>query len=375
MRFLRLLTACAFLLPLSPARAAAAEKITPPAPPVGPTQSAVTRVGPLGVGDRVEIPWAGGWVPGVVLHVEGLTYFVHYSDEWNDGKYDDFFTLNLIRPVGGPQTYAETFRGTAPDPDGGPAALGTAVEYDDGRWLPARIARHLGDRYIIFADQPGRVTEKWIAADKVRLVGSTTPLAPERAFKPRQPVSAAEIRRGDLVEAKPRRGFWGAFTVLSHNGGSYFVKMGPDTGISLRGWTDLSHMRPVGAKELFQAEDLGFFAGHWTLTGDSFQNLVDRKFSGGKVTETYQNNSGAGQGAGQVTINADGTYQLSRTVVFHDGKGRWERNPNQDEGGLLLRGADGKGDKDCLMTNHLDGFAYLQGDIRGPGKWCMRTGQ
>ena len=100
--------------------------------------------------------------------------------------------------------------------------------------------------------------------------------------------------------------------------------------------------------------------------------MVDRKVSGGKVTETYQNNSGAGRNAGLVIINADGTYQLSNTAVYHDGKGRWVRNPNQDEGGILLKGADGKGESDCLVTNHQDGFGYLQGSIRGPGKWCTR---
>ena len=133
-------------------------------------------------------------------------------------------------------------------------------------------------------------------------------------------------------------------------------------------------LRAVGAKDPFQPEDLSFFVGRWSLTGDSFQNLIDRRVSGGKVTETYQNNSGSGQGAGGIVINADGTYQLSKTAVFHDGKGRWERNTDQDEGGILLRGADGTGENDCLVTNHLDGFGYLQGAIRGPGKWCTRVG-
>jgi hypothetical protein len=369
----RALAACALLLPLPAGYGAASKGTAAQATSLATPAADPARFGPLGVGDHVEIPWGGGWIPGVVLQVEGLTYFVHYGDEADGGKYDDFFTLNLLRPPGGPRTYAETFRGTVPDPEGGPIALGTAVEYYDGRWLPMRLARHLGERYVVFADKPGIVTEKWLTPDKLRLAGSTSPLAPERPFKPRQPASTADIHSGDLVEAHPRRGFWGQLTVLSRNGQSFFVKIGPDSGLSLRGWVDLSHMRPVGGKDPFQAEDLAFFVGQWTLTGDSFQNLVDRKFSGRTVTEKYQNNSGAGQGAGQIVIRGDGTYQLSNTVVFHDGKGRWERNPNQEEGGILLRGADGKGEKDCLVTNHLDGFAYLQGNIRGPGKWCTRS--
>lgn len=333
------------------------------------------RFGPIAVGDHVEVPWGGSWIPGVVLHIEGLTYFVHYGSEADKGTYDDFFTLNLLRPPGGPQTFAETFRGTLPDPEGGPIALGANVEYNDGRWLPARMARRLGERYVVFADKPGIVTEKWLTPDKLRAVGSATPFAAERPFRQRQPAIAADIRVADLVEAHPRRGFWGQLTVFAQEGANYFVKIGPDSGPSMRGWVDLSHMRPVGAKDPFQPEDLTFFVGHWKLTGDSFQNLIDRKVSGGKVTETYQNNSGAGQGAGDIAINADGTYQLRNTVVFHDGKGRWERNPNQEEGGILLHGADGTGEKDCLVTNHLDGFGYLQGSIRGPGKWCTRVGQ
>ena len=333
-----------------------------------------TRFGPLGVGDQVEIPWGGGWVPGVVTHVEGLTYYVHYRRE-EDDKYDDFFTLNLLRPAGGKQTYAEMFHETLPDPEGGSIPLGTAVEFTDGRWWPARIARRIGDRYAIFADKPGEVTELWLTLDKLRMPGSTTTLAPERPFRARQATSTADIRIGDVVEAKPRRGFWGQLTVIAQEGTSYFVKIGPNSGLSMRGWVDLSKMRPVGAKDPFQAEDLTFFVGRWNLTGDSFQNLVDRKVSGGKVTETYQNNFGAGRGAGGLVIKADGTYELTNTVVYHDGHGRWERNPNQDEGGILLHGADGNGDKDGILTNHLDGFAYFQGSFRGPGKWCTRVGK
>jgi hypothetical protein len=351
---------------------AARTQPTPVEKPVA-RAGAVAAFGPLKVGDRVEIPWAGGWVPGVVLNVEGLTYFVQYNDEKMAGTHDDFFTLNLIRPPGGPQTFAETFHGTAPDPDGGPLALGGEVEYDDGRsWARARVARRLGDRYVIFTDKPGSVTEKWVMPDQIRRVGDNRPLGTTRPAQ-RKPAVASDLRPGDLVEAKPRKGFWGPLTVLARSGDGYFVKIGPDSGLSMRGWVDLSHMRPVGAKDPFAPEDLKFFVGRWRLTGDSFQNLVDRRVSGGKVTEVYQNNSGAGQDAGSIVINANGTYQLSNTVVFHDGQGKWERNPNQDEGGILLRGADGKGEKDCVMTNHLDGYGYLQGSIRGPGKWCTRT--
>lgn len=352
-----------FLVALAFARMGAAEPAT-----------ARPAFGPLQVGAHVEVPWAGGWVPGVVTHIEGLTYFVHFGSEDDQGKNDDFFTLNLVRPAGGPKTYAETFRGTAPDPDGGPIALGAEVEYDTGgRWQRMRVARKLGELYVVFDDQPGKVTELWARPDQLRQPGDTKPLGTVRPT-PRKPAAIADIRPGDLVDAKPRRGFWGTpLTVLAREGQSYFVKIGPNSGLSMRGWVDLSHMRPVGAKDPFAAEDLKFFVGQWRLTGDSFQTLVDRKVSGGKVTETYQNNSGAGKGAGGITINADGTYQLEGTVVHHDGKGRWERNPNQDEGGILLRGADGKGDKDCLMTNHQDGYGYLQGAIRGPGKWCTRV--
>jgi hypothetical protein len=348
------------------ARPAAAPRETAAAP------AAAAAFGPIKVGDRVEIPWAGGWVPGIVQNVEGLTYFVRYADGKSDGAHDDFFTLNLIRPPGGPKTFAETFRDTAPDPDGGPLPLGGDVEYYDGRWLRARIARRLGEQYVVFTDQPGTVTEKWVMPDQIRRVGDTSPLSATRPA-PRKPATAADIRPGDLVEAKPRKGFWGQLTVLTRSGDSYFVKIGPNSGLSMRGWVDLSHMRPVGAKDPFAAEDLSFFVGRWRLTGDSFQIMVDRKVSGGKVTETYENNSGAGRDAGGIVINANGTYQLSNTVVYHDGQGRWERNPNQDEGGILLRGADDKGQKDCLMTNHLDGYGYLQGSIRGPGKWCTRV--
>lgn len=359
--------------PLPVAAAAAPARETAAA--TRPAASKLTRFGPLGIGDHVEIPWGGGWVPGVVTYVDGLTYFVHYVSKDDQDTYDDFFTLNLIRPPGGPQTYADTFRGTLPDPAGGPLALGTAVEYYDGRWTPARIARRIGDRYAVFSDKAGEVTEHWVTLDKLRPAGSTGAYEPERPFQQPQPNAAANLRAGDLVEAKPRRGFWGQLTILSHDGDRYFVKIAPNSGLSMRGWVDLSHMRAVGTKDPFQPEDLSFFVGRWKLTGDSFQNLVDRKVSGTRVTETYQNNSGAGLAFGGVIVNADGTYELVNTTVYHDGKGRWERNPNQDEGGILLRGADGKGDKDCLMTNHLDGFGYFQGSIRGPGKWCTRIGR
>ena len=351
---------------------AAAAQVTdaPPAKSV-----ASVRKGPLAIGDPVEIPWAGGWVPGTVLYVEGLTAFVHYKSDNDQDTYDDFFTLNLIRPPGGAQTYADLFHGTMPDPEGGSLALGTAVEYYEGRWIAARIARKLGDRYVVFSDKAGDVTEKWVTLDKLRLAGSTTSLAPEQPFAQRRPTTATDIRVGDLVDAKPRRGFWNSLTVWTRDGDRTFVKIAPNSGLSMRGWVDFSKMRPVGTKEPFKPEDLSFFVGHWRLTGDSFQNLIDRKVSGATVTETYQNNSGAGKGAGEVIINADGSYVLSNTVVYHDGKGRWERNPNQDEGGVLLRGADSKGKEDCLVTNHLDGYGYLQGAIRGPGKWCTRVGK
>jgi hypothetical protein len=343
-----------------------------PQTPAAPT-SARAALGPLKVGDAVEVPWAGGWVPGIVMNVQGLTYFVHFGAESDEGKNDDFFTLNLIRPPGGPRTYAEMFHEVQPSPGGGEPGLGAEVEFENGPWVPARIARRLGDRYVIFTDKPGYVTERWLTPDKLRLKGSTRPLGAAPAPQ-RRPTDAQDIHPGDLVDAHPRRGFWGPLTVLAQNGASYFVKIGPDSGLSMRGWVDLSHMRPVGAKDPFSPEDLKFFIGQWRLTGDSFQNLVGRTVSGGKVTETYQNNSGAGQNAGGIEIRANGTYALRRTVVYHDGEGRWERNPNQDEGGILLRGADGKGDKDCLMTNHQDGYGYLQGSIRGPGKWCTRVG-
>jgi hypothetical protein len=344
----------------------------PAAPAPSAQASNLSPFGPLKIGDHVEVPWAGGWTPGIVTHVEGLTYFVHVGTESDQGKNDDFFTPNLVRPPGGPQTYAQTFHGTAPDPDGGPLAIGAEVEYDNGgRWQRMRVARKLGTRYVVFADTPGSVTELWVTLDQLRRPGDAKPLASSRPAQ-RKATDVADIQLGDLVEAKPRLGFWGPLTVLARRDHSFFVKIAPYSGLSLRGWVDLSHMRPAGAKDPFSPEDLRFFVGQWRLTGDSFQNLVDRKVSGGKVTETYQNNSGAGQNAGLITINADGTYQLSNTVVYHDGKGRWERNPNQDEGGILLRGADDKGAKDCVMTNHQDGFGYLQGSIRGPGKWCTR---
>src|SRR4051794_7494651 len=134
-------------------------------------------------------------------------YFVHYGSESDAGKNDDFFALNLLRPPDGPRTYAETFRGTAPDPDGGPLALGGAVEYYDGRWLPARVARRLGTRYVVFTDRPGSVTEMWVTPDKIRRPGSTTPLEPERPFVQRRPTQPGDIRVGDLVDARPRS-FW-----------------------------------------------------------------------------------------------------------------------------------------------------------------------
>jgi hypothetical protein len=345
-----------------------------PAAAAKPRSTNAPQFGPVSVGDRVEIPWGGGWVPGVVRNVEGLMYFVHYLRDKDEETHDDFFAPNLVRPAGGEKTYAELFHGTMPDPEGGPIDLGATVEYYDGRWQPARVARRLGDRYVVFTDKAGYVTERWVTADQLRAPGSTTPYLAAPPPPPRRPTAAAAIRVGDLVEAHPRHGFWGPLTVVAQAGTAYFVKVGPDSGLSMRGWVDLSHMRPVGAKDPFQEEDLGFFVGHWGLTGVSFQNLIDRKVSGHTVTETYQNNSGAGQKAGDLVIRKDGTYELRNTVVYHDGKGRWERNPNQDEGGILLRGADGKGDQDCLVTNHQDGYAYLQGSIRGPGKWCTRLG-
>jgi hypothetical protein len=282
-----------------------------------------------------------------------------------------------VRPPGGPRTFAELNPdATAPDPMGGPIAIGAVVTYSDWRGTTTgRVARRLGDRYAVFANTPGKVTEVWLTPDNLKVPGAAAPLAPARAYHQPTPQTIAEIRAGDMVEARPRN-FWGQYTVLAVDGARYYVKLGPDTGLSQRGWVGLWQMRPVGGKELFQPEDLNFFVGAWRLSGDSFQNLVDRRVSGSSVTETYQNNSEAGQKAGSLVIKVDGTYELKKTVVYHDGRGHWERNPNLNEGGIILLGADGKdGNLDAIVTNHHDGFAYFQGSFRGPGKWCTREGK
>jgi len=68
-----------------------------------------------------------------------------------------------------------------------------------------------------------------------------------------------------------------------------------------------------------------------------------------------------------VTIKADGTYVLSKTVVYRDDKpGKWIRNPDQSEGGILLKDGEAEG-KDLLVTPYPLGI-YLQGSLRGPGK-------
>ena len=68
-----------------------------------------------------------------------------------------------------------------------------------------------------------------------------------------------------------------------------------------------------------------------------------------------------------MTINADGTYVLAKTTVFHDAPGRWVAHPDQAEGGILLLGGDSDG-KDAIVTAKKDGTICLQHAIRGPGK-------
>jgi hypothetical protein len=103
-------------------------------------------VGPLKVGDAVEVTFGGNWQPGVVTAAEGLTYFVHWGPESDRGKFDRFNHLYQLRQPGSQQTLDQTYHEKTADPAGGPVAIGETVEYNAVTgWAPYRVARRVGE--------------------------------------------------------------------------------------------------------------------------------------------------------------------------------------------------------------------------------------
>jgi hypothetical protein len=337
-----------------------------PAPDAAPA-----KIGPLAVGDAVEIPFGGKWHPGTVTYAQGLTYFVHWGEVADNGKWDRFFHLYELRPVGSDKTLAETYKETTPDPAHGPIAIGATVIPDIERSTPCRVARRLGGRYVIFPEDPvvrTRAAEAWVYPSTLRPVGSKDAFAPTAAdVKPPQPTRLADVKIGDVIESYKRGGYgWFQCTVMAIDHGRYYVQAGPDSAI--RAWVTPVHMRPVGGKERFEPENLEQFTGDWRLTGDAFFTTAKSVNKGDHIEKTMVLNSGAGQDAGHVKINADGTYVVTHTAVYRDDvPGNWIRNPDQGEGGILLQGGDSPG-KDLVVTPYPNGGIYLQGALRGPGK-------
>ena len=334
-----------------------------------------SKVGPLSVGDQAEVPFGGNWQPGTVTFAEGLTYFVHWGTEEDHGRFDGFFHLYALRPPGakGEQTFADLYHEKTPDPSGGPVAIGETVEADVEGWVPCRVVRRLGDQYVIFPESSTvrlRRAEAWVGLDHMRPVGGKQAFgaAPLKRVPPTRP---GDIQMGDLVEAYLRGGYgWFQCTVMSIDEGRYYVKAGPDSAI--KGWVTLVHMRAVGAKARFQEEDIAQFIGEWNLKGDAFFTTVKSRNKGDRVEKTMELNSGAGQGAGGLKINKDGTYVLTKTAVYQDDvPGKWIRNPDQSEGGIVLLKGERDG-KDMVVTPYTNGRVYVQGAIRGPGKIGVR---
>ena len=113
---------------------------------------------------------------------------------------------------------------------------------------------------------------------------------------------------------------------------------------------------------------LFLFAALSVCCGDAISAEPFRLNRGDHIEKTMQLNSGAGQDAGAVAIRDDGTYVLSKTAVYRDDKpGKWIRNTDQGEGGILLKDGEVEG-KDLLITSYPNGGIYLQGSLRGPGK-------
>ena len=345
--------------------AAASGAATPPAAP--------KKNGPLAVGDPVEVSFGGKWIPGgVVTWQEGLAHFVH----WGDGRFDTFYHLYELRAVGQAKPLAETYRDSFPDPQGGPVAIGETVEVMTRvKWEPCRVVRRLGERYEIYPEsEVTRYTHAamWIGPDEMRRPGQTQPIGPKPA-PPAKPTKLSDVKVGDLVEGyQPSFAGWREATVTAIGDGRYYLRRGPDSAI--KGWVTPVHMRPVGSKERFEPEDLKQFVGTFVLAGDAFFTTSKSVNKGDHVEKTMTLSTGAGQFMGTMTIKPDGTYVLSKTAVYQDDKpGKWVRNPNQDEGGILLKEADSPG-KDVLVTPYRRGGLYVQG-ARGPGKIATPAGK
>lgn len=329
-------------------------------------------VGPLKVGDAVEVTYGGKWQPGTVTAAEGLTYFVHWGTPADNGKFDRFYQLHELRLPGAPQTLAAAYHDATPDPAGGPLAIGEAVEAEfTTRWAAARVVRRLGaDRYVVIPDDVSQVAytnEAWVGLDKLRKRGTTQPLGAAPAA-PAKPTKLAEVHAGDRVEAWRRGGYgWMESKVMAIDpAGRFYVQTAADS--SARGWVPPVHMRAVGSTERFEPERLEQFVGEWRLSGDAFFTTRSSVNKGDHIEKTMELNSGAGQDAGRLSIRPDGTYTLSKTAIYRDDKpGQWVRNPDQGEGGILLKDAESDG-KDCCVTPYPGGGIYLQGSLRGPGK-------
>jgi hypothetical protein len=298
-------------------------------------------------------------------------YFVHWGEASDNGKFDRFYHLSELRKPGSEKTLAETYKETLPDPRGGPLKLNEAVEAAPGsRWATWRVADHIGNFYVLFPEDAAKAsyaTEAWATLNQMRKPGATATIEKDPPAKPATPDKLADVQVGTKIEAYKRGGYgWFAATVMAVDSGRYYVQAGADSAV--KGWVQPVHMRPVGKTDRFEPEKLELFVGTWQLAGDAFFTTVKSVDKGDRIEKTMELNSGAGQDAGQVVINADGTYVLSKTAVFRDGvPGKWVRNEDQGEGGILLKDGEREG-KDLCVTPYPDGRIYLQGSLRGPGK-------
>jgi hypothetical protein len=216
--------------------------------------------------------------------------------------------------------------------------------------------------------------EKWATLAEMRPVGSTQMFAAAPPPKPPTPQKLEDVKVGDLIEVYKRGGYgWFTARVMSVQNVRYYVQAGADS--AMVGWVTPVHMRGVGAKERFEPEKLEQFFGDWRLRGDAFFTTTKTVRHSDRIEKTMELNSGAGQDAGRVVIKADGTYVLQKTVVYADNKpGKWVRNPDQSEGGIVLQGGQSDG-KDLLVTPYPGGGIYLQGALRGPGKVARSSGR
>lgn len=208
-------------------------------------------IGPVKTGQTVEALVNGSWQSGSVTYAQELTYFVHIGD----GAADRFYQLHELRPVGADKPFADTYHDKTPDPANGPIAIGDTVEANVWNWVPCRVARRVGDMYVVFPeDQNIRKLkpEAWVGPSEMRKVGSQQALSNEALPPQIKPLVAKDIRIGDRVEADMPGGYgWTEATVMAHDNDRFYVANAADS--IMRGWVTLDKMRPVGGTNAFEA--------------------------------------------------------------------------------------------------------------------------